>query len=142
LLVCWLQHAGYDAVGAGSVEEAMKCIRNQCPLFVIADWQLSEHNGGELCRWLRSETLPHYVYTIVVTASEQTSAVEVFNSGADDLLHLPVQRSELLARLRSAARVVHLEMRLSTLTRVDQLTGLATRQFLEEQMQREWDRSK
>lgn len=141
MLVHWLRKDGYDAIGASGVESALASIREECPHFVIADWVMPEYDGGDLCRWLRSEALPRYVYTIVATASDEVSAVEVFNAGADDFVHKPIQRNELLARLRSATRVVNLEAKLSALARVDLLTGLSTRQFLEEQMQREWDRS-
>ena len=46
-------------------------------------------------------------------------------AGADDFLKKPVDRNELLARIRAGSRVMELEQRLSLLANTDSMTGLA-----------------
>src|SRR4029079_3776877 len=57
-------------------------------------------------------------------------------------LKKPVDRHELLARLRSGARVLELEMRLSENARRDTLTGLLTQRAFFETLHQEWHRSR
>ena len=91
---------------------------------------------------MRSLALPHYVYIFFLTAkSESGELIEGLDVGADDFLCKPVLQSELLARLRSAARVLNLERRLSQLVRTDSLTGLMTRHAFYEVLAKEWQRA-
>jgi diguanylate cyclase (GGDEF)-like protein len=60
---------------------------------------------------------------------------------ADDFLKKPVDRDEMLARLRAGGRVLDLERRLSVQANTDALTGLANRRTFYDQFNREWPRS-
>jgi diguanylate cyclase (GGDEF)-like protein len=138
----WLATAGYDVIQAADAQQAIARIKQVCPQFVITDWKMPGLSGGDLCRWIRRERLPNQVYTLITTAS--TDSVDVVRSdqlGADELLAKPVQQRDLLARLRSASRIVQLEDQLRRLAHPDPLTGVPTRQLIDPQMEREWHRS-
>src|SRR5262249_36724351 len=62
------------------------------------------------------------------------------DAGAHDFLKKPVDRNELLARIRAGSRVMELEQRLSLLANTDGMTGLATRRVLFDNLRREWSR--
>jgi len=142
LLARWLEVAGYSVRTARDGHEAKAVIEQQWPQIVITDWEMAGLDGHELCRWVRSQTTPHYVHLVLLTVrSGLEDLVRGFESGADDFLKKPIDKDELLARLRSAGRVLELEQRLSTLARCDGLTSLPSRRTFFEFLNREWSRS-
>ena len=68
LLCRWLEKAGYPVCTADDGQEALETIESDCPDFLITDWEMPRVNGLELCRQIRDMMLPHYVYTIFLTA--------------------------------------------------------------------------
>src|SRR3989304_5062945 len=128
MLFRWLEKAGYLARVASDGQQALSMIENDCPDFVITDWEMPNMDGLELCRRLRKLNLPHYVFIIFLTvksaSEEMIAGLEI---GADEFLCKPVYQEELLARLRAGSRVLELERRLSMMAHTDPLTGLLTR---------------
>jgi two-component system, cell cycle response regulator len=142
LLAKWLKAEGYQVLRAGDGRKAMDVIEAEHPRLVVTDWEMPNVNGPELCRWLRSQNFGHYVYTIFLTIrSESADMVQGLEAGADDFLKKPVDRNELLARIRAGSRVMELERRLQLLANTDGMTGLPTRRVLSEDLRREWARS-
>lgn len=139
----WLASEGYEIRQATDGQEALKLIESDCPDFVLTDWEMPRMDGLELCRRLRQMKLPHYVYVIFLTVKagleETVAGLEV---GANDFLRKPIEKFELLARMRAGARVLELERRLSRMAFTDPLTGLLTRRAFYEALGREWERAK
>lgn len=139
----WLTSEGYQTFQAADGEEALKLIEGDCPDFVLTDWEMPRMDGLELCRRLRQMKLPHYVYVIFLTVKagleETVAGLEV---GANDFLRKPIEKCELLARMRAGARVLELYRRLSRVAYTDPLTGLLTRRAFYEALGREWERAK
>jgi diguanylate cyclase (GGDEF)-like protein len=143
LLRKWLDAADFEVREAADGRQAVEMIEAECPQMLVTDWELPRMNGMELCRYVRSQSLPHYVYTVFLTIrSGSEDVVRGLEAGADDFLKKPVDKCELLARLRAGMRVLELEQRLSLLAKCDPLTGLATQRTFYEHMEREWSRSK
>lgn len=143
LLGCMLKGEGYEIHAVRDGEAALEQLKSGCADIVLADLGLPKLNGVELCRTLRQLPLSHYVYCVVITASGgRDSLVRSLEAGADDFLVKPVDREELLARLRSGVRVIELERRLSRMARLDPLTGLATRRTFQEAGKVELERSR
>lgn len=139
----WLESSGYEVRTASDGYEAKAAIETKCPQIVITDWEMPGLDGHELCRWIRTQSLPHYVYLVLLTVrSGLDDLVSGLESGADDFLKKPINKDELLARLRSAGRVLELEQQLSVLARCDSLTGLPSRRTFFEFLNREWSRSR
>lgn len=142
LMRCILKDAGYEIHSVRDGEAALEHLKRGCADIVLADLGLPKMNGLELCCAVRQLPLSHYVYCVVITASGgRDSLVRSLEAGADDFLVKPVDREELLARLRSGVRVIELERRLSRMARLDPLTGLATRRTFQEAAQVELERS-
>ncbi len=142
LLRAWLSSAGYTVLLAEDGKQAMDIIEVHHPHLVISDWEMPGCTGLELCRWIRSQTLPHYTFVIIQTVrTGAENVVSALDAGADDYVQKPVCKSEILARLRAAERVLDLEAQLSKLAKTDALTGLATRRTFQDQLQREWRRA-
>jgi two-component system, cell cycle response regulator len=142
LLGKWLEKAGYPIRTAADGQEALEAIDSDCPDFLITDWEMPRVNGLELCRKIREMSLPHYVYTVFLTAkSGATEMIAGLEGGADDFLTKPVAEGELLARLQSGSRVLELERELSLMAHTDFLTGLLTQRTFYEALEKEWHRS-
>ncbi len=142
LLAKWLEAEGYTVRRASDGQEAIESIQADCPHILVTDWEMPQMDGMELCRWVRRAELPHYVYTIFLTVrSGSGDMVRGLEAGADDFLKKPVDRGELLARIRAGTRVLELESRLSLLAKLDPLTGLLTQRTFYEDSAKEWSRS-
>ncbi|MBW3598131.1 MAG: diguanylate cyclase, partial [Planctomycetes bacterium] len=142
-LTRWLEPAGYRVRGVRDGRAALAAMEAQCPQFLVTDWEPPSVSGREICRWVRSRELPHYVYTVVLTArSRADGLVQGLEAGADDFLTKPAQQDELLARLRAGGRVLELENRLCRLAQRDSLTGLYTQRTFFELLTKEWARSR
>ena len=142
LLAKWLGNAGYRVETTSCSDEAMASIENECPSILITGWDLPKMDGLELCRWLRAQELPRYVYTFLLTVHTGTGdMIKGLEAGADDFLRKPVDRNEMLARMRSGGRVLELERRLGQLASCDGLTGLFTQRAFYQQFETEWRRA-
>jgi two-component system, cell cycle response regulator len=142
LLSKWLEAEGYQVIRAADGRAAMEVIEAEHPRILVTDWEMPHVDGLELCRWVRGQSFDHYIYTIFLTVrSHSADILRGLEAGADDFLKKPVDRDELLARIRAGSRVMELEQRLSKLANVDPMTGLATRRTLFDKVQREWRRA-
>jgi two-component system cell cycle response regulator len=122
--------------------EAKAMIERRCPHVLITDWNMPGMTGIELCRWLRSQTTPHYVFaTLFTSRSQPNDLVQGLEAGANDFIRKPADRLELLARARAGRRVVELEQNLTQLAKCDPLTGLQNRKSFMESFLVEWSLS-
>ena len=65
-----LVEAGYTVDIATNGREALEHLRSNTCRLVISDWEMPEMNGVELCRAVRAEDLPGYVYFILLTSKD------------------------------------------------------------------------
>jgi DNA-binding response OmpR family regulator len=97
-----LRHEGYDVKTAGDGVEALDVAANYVPDLVVLDLGLPRLDGIEVCRQLRSDG---DVPILILTARTETEdRVSGLDSGADDYLVKPFERTELLARVRALLR--------------------------------------
>jgi diguanylate cyclase (GGDEF)-like protein len=142
LLSKWLEGAGYLVLKAGDGRAAADLISVERPSILVTDWEMPQMDGIELCRWVRSQHLPYHLYTILLTVrSNSDDMLSCLEAGADDFLKKPVDRNELLARMRAGSRVTELERQLNQIANTDATTGLATRRTLNDGLLREWKRA-
>jgi two-component system, cell cycle response regulator len=142
LLAKWIEAEGFHVLRASDGHMATELIEAERPRLLVTDWEMPNLNGLELCRWVRNQNFGHYIYTVFLTVrTDSSDMLKGLEAGADDFLKKPVDRNELLARIRAGSRVMELEQRLSLLANTDVLTGLATRRVLFEEFRREWARA-
>ncbi len=143
LLSHYLRAAGFEVREAADGEAALQAIQSHCPDFLVTDWEMPRMDGLELCRRVRQENLPHYVYVLFLSAKRSSpELIAALEAGADEFVSKPIDRCELLARLRSGQRVLDLEQRLNEAARSDPLTGIPTRRAFYEQFERELSRAR
>ncbi|MBW8883339.1 MAG: diguanylate cyclase [Planctomycetia bacterium] len=142
LLSKWLESDGYQVLRACDGRAAMEMIETERPRLLVTDWEMPNVNGLELCQWVRGQNFGHYVYTVILTVrTDSVDMLKGLEAGADDFLKKPVDRNELVARIRAGTRVMELEQRLSLLANTDAMTGLSTRRVFFEDFKREWQRA-
>ncbi|HKQ48030.1 MAG TPA: HD domain-containing phosphohydrolase [Phycisphaerae bacterium] len=107
-----LIRAGHDVQFARDGHEALEILREGHVRLVISDWIMPGMDGLELCRRIRREEFPAYVYFILLTSRDGTECiVEGLSAGADEFLTKPFHPAELSVRLRAAERILALETR-------------------------------
>ncbi len=106
LLVDLLSSEGYTVTTAQSGPEALERVKLDSPDVVLMDVVMPGMDGFEACRILRADPktalLPLIMVTALYPGEERVKGLE---AGADDFLTQPVNRHELLARVRSLLRI-------------------------------------
>ncbi len=101
-----LSGAGYDVDTADGGEAALERYRQTKPDLVILDIRMPDLVGQEVCRIIKSDEASAYLPVILVTAYEERGLrLRTLDCNADELLLAPVNRLELLARVRSLLRL-------------------------------------
>ena len=85
---------------------ALAMIEAGQPDLVLLDVQMPGIDGFEVCRRLKAEPSSRLIPVVMLTSLDQTSdRVRALESGADDYMTKPVDRIELVARVRSALKL-------------------------------------
>jgi two-component system, cell cycle response regulator len=134
-----LTRAGFDVVTAHDGASALDRIRSDHDVTVLLiDLSMPGMDGIETVRHARESCAFPGLYAILLTASDGTEVkLRALDSGLDDFLTKSSSDSEILAKLRSAARRLEMERRLhlqneelQTLALTDELTGISNRRAL------------
>ncbi len=150
LMEMTLRQADYEVVSAENGFEALKIFKRRFFPIVLTDWGMPEMDGLQLCRAIRENPAEGYVYIFLITAREsKKDLIAGLEAGADDYLTKPIDRSELIARLKTAVRVLELEKSLKdayekirVLSITDKLTGCYNRTYMDEYLAKEIKRAK
>ena len=101
-----LEAEGYQVSIAGSGEKALEMIPTEKPSVVLLDVMMPGMNGFEVCRRIKGNPETTFLPVILITGlGDAAHRVEGAAAGADDFITKPPDEQELLARIRSLARV-------------------------------------
>ena len=113
LLEAYLSDVECEIRTAHDGEETLLVVAQFQPDLLLLDVMMPRLSGFEVCRKLRANPATKDLLILMVTALNEASDFERgVQSGTDDFLTKPVNKVELLCRIRSMLRVRHLKSQL------------------------------
>ncbi len=106
LLTRILEGAAYTVTTASGGHEALEKAAAQTFDIVLLDVMMPDIDGFEVCERLRAQEKTRHLPIVMVTALQEVSyRVRALELGADDFLSKPLEKNEVLARVKSLVRV-------------------------------------
>jgi len=95
-------------LSAASGQEALEKVAAQKPDLILLDIMMPRMSGFEVCKKLKSDPATRPIPIIMVTALHEMGDIERgVEVGTNDFITKPVNRIDLLARVRSLLRIRH-----------------------------------
>ena len=133
LLAAYLEDLDVTVVPAADGLEALRRVAEHPPDLILLDVMMPRMSGFEVCKKLKADPKTADIPVVMVTALNELGNIERgVESGTDDFLSKPVNKLELLTRVKSLLRVRHLknelERTLAYLNAIDAEAGAGARQ--------------
>ncbi len=105
-----LESLGFHVMSATNGREGIKIWRDNPNIrIVITDLEMPGGDGLEVVKTIR-EMASSYTYLMVLTIHDKKETLlQALSLGADDYVHKPIIKQELVLRLKAAQRLMHLE---------------------------------
>jgi CheY-like chemotaxis protein len=125
LILAYLEDIDCQTFSAEGGQEALDIINNNPPDLVLLDIMMPKISGFEVCKRIKNNPKTADIPVIMVTALNEMGDIEkAINSGTDDFLSKPVNKWELLTRVRTMLKLKHLtdqlERTLAYLSEIEQ----------------------
>ncbi len=113
LLVAYLDALPCEVSTATDGVEALEKVQEVRPDLILLDIMMPRMSGFEVCRKIKSDPETRDIPIVMVTALNELGDIERgVESGTDDFITKPVNRLELVTRVKSLLRVRHLKSEL------------------------------
>ncbi len=102
LLEAYLAGSDYETETAADGEETLQKVKAWQPDLILLDIMMPKISGFEVCKRLRADPATRDIGVLMITALDQPSDVErALEVHTDDFLTKPINKAELLLRVRS-----------------------------------------
>jgi len=113
LIQAFLDELGGELRVARDGAEALESIAESTPDIVLLDIMMPRMSGYQVCERIKGNPATRDIPVVMVTALNEVGDVErAVDAGADDFLTKPVNKLELITRVKSLLRVRHLKLQL------------------------------
>jgi len=113
LLQAYLEDTDCKTLPARDGVEALKIIADTPPDLILLDVMMPKMSGFEVCRRLKNDPKTTDIPVIMVTALNEFGDIERgIDSGTDDFISKPVNKLELLTRVKTMLKLKHLSDKL------------------------------
>lgn len=114
---------GVTLISAADGQETLDKVAAEKPDLILLDIMMPRKSGFEVCKILKSDPATRDIPIIMVTALHETGDIErAVEVGTNDYITKPVNRIDLITRIKSLLRVRHVQNQLDH--DVDYLDGL------------------
>jgi len=101
-----LEHEGYGVLTAYNGKSGIEKAQNEVPDLILLDVMMPDINGFEVCKTLVSDSRTSDIPIILVTAKTDAEDIkEGLDAGANDYIKKPINKIELLARVKSELKL-------------------------------------
>ncbi len=105
LLEAYLSGSDYEIRTAADGEQTLQQVAQWEPDLILLDIMMPKISGFEVCKRLRKDPKTRGIAVLMITALDQPSDIErAVDAGTDDFVTKPINKSELLLRVRSLLR--------------------------------------
>ncbi|MHC4207092.1 MAG: response regulator [Planctomycetota bacterium] len=109
LLQAYLEDVDCSAIPAADGPEALEIVAKAPPDLILLDVMMPKMSGFEVCRRIKNDPKTSEIPVIMVTALNEFGDIERgIDSGTDDFLSKPVNKLELLTRVKTMLKLKHL----------------------------------
>jgi CheY-like chemotaxis protein len=109
LLQAYLEDMDCQTVPAHDGPEALGIIAEEPPDLILLDVMMPQMSGFEVCRKIKNDPKTTDIPVIMVTALNEFGDIERgIDSGTDDFLSKPVNKLELITRVKTMLKLKHL----------------------------------
>jgi response regulator RpfG family c-di-GMP phosphodiesterase len=113
LLEAHLVPEGYDTLKAEDGEAALKIIAENTVDLVLLDVMMPKIDGFEVCRRIKADERLRNIPVVMITAlAAKEDRIKGIEAGAEDFISKPIDRGEVLARVRMLLKMKALNDRL------------------------------
>ncbi|MBN1973249.1 MAG: response regulator [Sedimentisphaerales bacterium] len=130
LLQAYLEDVDCSTIPAHNGLEALEIVRKNPPDLILLDVMMPKMSGFEVCKRLKSDPKTNDIPIIMVTALTEFGDIQRgIDSGTDDFLSKPVNKLELLTRIKTLLKLKNLtdklERTLAYLSEIENQAKLA-----------------
>ncbi len=109
LLQAYLEDLDCETIGATAGAQALQIANTGAPDLILLDVMMPKISGFEVCRRLKNSPKTGNIPVIMVTALNEFADIERgVDSGTDDFISKPVNKLELLTRVKTMLKIKHL----------------------------------
>ena len=110
LIHAFLESLPVRIVHAVDGVDALEKVAEHAPDLILLDIMMPRMSGFQVCRTLKADPATRDIQILMVTALNELGDIErAAECGTDDFVSKPVNKFELLTRVRSLLRVRHLK---------------------------------
>ena len=113
LLQAFLEALPVKIITAADGVEALEKVAQHDPDLILLDIMMPRMSGFQVCRKIKADPTSRDIQILMVTALNELGDIEQASEcGTDDFVSKPVNKFELLTRVKSLLRVRHLKSEL------------------------------
>ena len=113
LLQAYLEDMDCQTVPAHDGPEALEIISRKSPDLILLDVMMPKMSGFEVCKRIKNDPKTSDIPVIMVTALNEFGDIERgIDSGTDDFISKPINKLELLTRVKTMLKLKHLSDKL------------------------------
>jgi DNA-binding response OmpR family regulator len=108
LLEAYLADTGYEIQTAPDGQEALRKAQQWRPDVILLDIMMPRISGFQVCKQLKADAATRGIAILMITALDQPSDIErAVDAGTDEFLTKPINKNDLLLRVRALLRSRH-----------------------------------